>query len=68
MAQMAKAQRQQQNLEPEITAYAIRREGPNFRIVTVLFQGDRVIASTESDADARSAQVSRIMMAFQRVP
>ena len=68
MAIMAKAQQSLKAPDPEITAYAIRRDGPNFKIVTSIIQGDRVLAQTESDSDARSAQVGRILLAFQRVP
>jgi hypothetical protein len=46
--------------EPEYRAFTLKRDGPNFRIVTLLVQGDRVLALDESDSDARLAQVGRI--------
>lgn len=54
--------------EPEFRAWTLKRDGPNFRVVTLLVQGDRVLALDESDADARRAQIGRIEVELARMP
>ena len=54
--------------DPEVVAYSIRRDGPNFKIVTMITKGDRILAMDESDSDSRMAQVSRIVLALRSIP
>ena len=67
MAVMAKAGPAQKKADPETMAYAIRREGSNFRLVKYLIQGERVLAQDESDLDSRMAQIGRIEIELRRV-
>ena len=62
---MAKAQPKD---EPEITLYTIKREGQNFRMVTAIIRGEKVLAVDESDIDARMAQLGRVELALRRIP
>jgi hypothetical protein len=63
---MAKAQAKAE--DPEITLYTIKREGNNFRMVTAIIKGDRVLAVDESDIDARMSQLGRVELALRRIP
>ena len=67
MAGMAKPGPAQKRVDPEMMAYAIRREGSNFRLVKYLIQGERVLAQDESDLDSRMAQIGRIEIELRRV-
>ncbi len=67
MAKTKTDSRQTATDEPEFQAFAIVRHGGLWLSRTLLIQGDRVQAYTDSEPDTKNASLGRVLGALRRV-